>query len=227
MCRSIKDCALVFNAIHGVDEKDPSTVFTPFEFRELPNLDGLRIAYGNNQPEAFLEELRQMGAELTQLPALPNFSTSSIGPESAAAFDYYVADRVREATERGETPTGRFMGNGRTVTAMEFLQSHRRRLHLMQQWDEILKDYDLFVGGLGGATNQTGHPAVVVPWTFGTQTANDGTVSPAQPRTVTLFGHVFEDDRVLNVAHAYQIRHDWHLRRPTITAPAASQGNGR
>jgi Asp-tRNA(Asn)/Glu-tRNA(Gln) amidotransferase A subunit family amidase len=225
MCRSIKDCAIVFNTIHGSDEKDPSTLFAPFEFRELPNLNGMRIAYGNNSPQAFLDELREMGATLSPMPELPNFATSGIGQESAAAFDYYVADRVREAEARGETPTGRFMGNGRTSTALDFIQGHRRRWILMQKYDEILRPYDMFVGGLGGATNQTGHPAVVVPYTFGSTTANDGTVSPEQPRTVTLYGNVFDDDKVLSVAHAYQIRHDWHLRRPTITAPAASQGN--
>ena len=32
ICRTIEDCAMVFNAIHGVDPKDPSTVMTPFHF---------------------------------------------------------------------------------------------------------------------------------------------------------------------------------------------------
>jgi Asp-tRNA(Asn)/Glu-tRNA(Gln) amidotransferase A subunit family amidase len=217
MCRTIEDCALVFNAIHGADPKDPSTVTTPFEFRRLPNLSGLRIAYAPNAPEAFLSDLRAMGATLSELPELPNTGGSSFGAESAAAFDYWVADRVREAEAKGETPTGRFMGNGRTGTALDFLNGMRRRWIMMQKWDEILKDYDVMVGGLAsGQSNQTGHPAVVVPYTFGSTTANDGTVSPEQPRTVTLYGNVFDDDKVLSVAHAYQIAHDWHLRRPKL-----------
>ena len=32
ICRTIEDCAMVFNAIHGVDPKDPSTVMTPFNY---------------------------------------------------------------------------------------------------------------------------------------------------------------------------------------------------
>ena len=32
ICRTVEDCAMVFNAIHGVDPKDPSTVMMPFEF---------------------------------------------------------------------------------------------------------------------------------------------------------------------------------------------------
>ena len=31
ICRTIEDCAMVFNAIHGVDPRDPSTVMMPFE----------------------------------------------------------------------------------------------------------------------------------------------------------------------------------------------------
>jgi Asp-tRNA(Asn)/Glu-tRNA(Gln) amidotransferase A subunit family amidase len=219
MCRTIEDCALVFNVVHGSDPKDPSTVTTPFEFRRLPNLNGLRIAHAANAPEAFLTSLREMGATLSELPELPNPGGSSFGPESAAAFDYWVAERVREAEARGETPTGRFMGNGRTSTALDFINGMRRRWIMMQQWDEVLKNYDLFVGGLAsGPSNQTGHPAVVVPYAFESTTNNEGVVSPAQPRTVTLFGHVFDDDKVLSVAHAYQIKHDWHLRRPELPA---------
>jgi Asp-tRNA(Asn)/Glu-tRNA(Gln) amidotransferase A subunit family amidase len=219
MCRTVEDVALVFNVIHGADPKDPSTVTTPFEFKRLQNLNGLRVAYAPNQPEAFLDSLREMGATLSELPALPNPGGSSFGPESAAAFDYWVAERVKEAEAKGETPTGRFMGNGRTSTALDFMQGMRRRWIMMQQWDEILKNYDMFVGGLAsGQSNQTGHPAVAVPYTFGTTTNNDGVVSPEQPRTVTIYGHVFEDDRILSVAHAYQIKHDWHTHRPKLQA---------
>ncbi len=36
MCRSALDCALVFNAIHGSDEKDPGSLTTPFRFDPAP-----------------------------------------------------------------------------------------------------------------------------------------------------------------------------------------------
>src|SRR6478736_4409784 len=43
ICRTIEDCAMVFNAIHGVDEKDPSTVMAPFQFDPAIKLSSLRI----------------------------------------------------------------------------------------------------------------------------------------------------------------------------------------
>jgi Asp-tRNA(Asn)/Glu-tRNA(Gln) amidotransferase A subunit family amidase len=215
MCRSIEDCALVFNVVHGADPKDPATVTTPFEFKRLQNLNGIRVGHVANAPESFLASLRDMGATLSPLPELPPINSPSIGVEGAAAFEYYIDEKLRAFEENGgpEVPT-RFQ-NGRTPTALTYLQAQRRRWLLMQEWDKLLADFDIFVGGLN-ASNQTGHPAVVLPYTFGSTTNQQGEVSHEQPRTVTIFGHVFADDLVLNVAHAYQIKHDWHQRRPNI-----------
>jgi Asp-tRNA(Asn)/Glu-tRNA(Gln) amidotransferase A subunit family amidase len=215
MCRTIEDCAIVFNVIHGSDPKDPSTLTMPFEFKRLPNLNGLRVGFAANSPEPFLTSLREMGAELKELPAMPTVPTSGFGVESAAAFDYWVGEKAREAEAAGETPTGRFMGGGRTTTALEYMQGQRRRLIMMQKWEEALDGFDVMIGGLN-ASNTTGHPAVVVPYAFESTTNNEGVVSPAQPRTVTIFGNLFEDDVILNVAHAYQMKHDWHTRHPSL-----------
>jgi Asp-tRNA(Asn)/Glu-tRNA(Gln) amidotransferase A subunit family amidase len=215
MCRTIEDCAIVFNVIHGSDPKDPSTLTMPFEFKRLPNLNGLRVGFAANSPEPFLTSLREMGAELKELPAMPTVPTSGFGVESAAAFDYWVGEKAREAEAAGETPTGRFMGGGRTTTALEYMQGQRRRLIMMQKWEEALDGFDVMIGGLN-ASNTTGHPAVVVPYAFESTTNNEGVVSPAQPRTVTIFGNLFEDDVIINVAHAYQIKHDWHARHPSL-----------
>ena len=43
LCRSVEDCALVFNTIHGADEKDPATLTTPFRFQRNPDLSTFRI----------------------------------------------------------------------------------------------------------------------------------------------------------------------------------------
>ena len=37
-----------------------------------------------------------------------------------------------------------------------------------------------------------------------------------QPTTTTLIGDLFADDKILSVAHAYQVRTDWHMRRPEM-----------
>ena len=48
MCRSVEDCALVFNAIYGADGKDDTVVDAPFEWNPDVPLSKLRIAYVKN-----------------------------------------------------------------------------------------------------------------------------------------------------------------------------------
>jgi Asp-tRNA(Asn)/Glu-tRNA(Gln) amidotransferase A subunit family amidase len=238
MCRSILDCALVFNAIHGSDPKDPATVTTPFEFRYMTDLRGVRVGVSGAQPESFVNSLRDMGATISELPALPPINTPSINVEGAAAMDFWMAPALAAAEQGGPTPAQRFQ-NGRTTTALEYLQAQRRRQIVMNVWQEILQDFDIMLGGLN-ASNQTGHPAAVVQYGFGPRPAGGGgggrgggaggaagggapeapaappAPTPDQPLCTTVFGHLFADDLVLSVAHAYQARHDWHLRKPDL-----------
>ena len=82
---------------------------------------------------------------------------------------------------------------------------------LSSEMADLMKDFDMYVSGNGdvGLTNQTGHPAVIVPYMM-----SDGEHS--QPVCTTIIGNLFEDDRILSVAHAYQQATDWHLRRPKL-----------
>jgi Asp-tRNA(Asn)/Glu-tRNA(Gln) amidotransferase A subunit family amidase len=109
MCRTVEDCALVFNTIHGADEKDPATVTAPFRFNRNIDLSKLRVGFDDGSPKAVVDKLRELGAQLKPIPARPNQSgISGLGVESAAAFDMYVSslppayvDSVLAATGRG------------------------------------------------------------------------------------------------------------------------------
>src|SRR5262249_3624393 len=64
---------------------------------------------------------------------------------------------------------------GRTPTAMEFVQSQRRRQMLITAWQEYLKDIDLYVGAADtGIHAQTGHPVAVVQMAFGVRAGGRG-----------------------------------------------------
>jgi Asp-tRNA(Asn)/Glu-tRNA(Gln) amidotransferase A subunit family amidase len=99
ICRTIEDCALVFNAIHGVDPKDPSTVMTPFRFdRDISGakLASLRIGVDANAPKEFVDKLRELGAKPKPIGPRPQFQGGALGIESAAAFDSYVQAKAKE-----------------------------------------------------------------------------------------------------------------------------------
>lgn len=208
LCRTIEDCALVFNAIHGSDEKDPGTLTTPFRFQRDIDLSSLTIGFDDDAPESFVDALEGLGANPQPMPELPEGSSNALSVESSAAFDFHVGPRVEAATQAGEElDEGRFM-RGRDTLALDFLQSQRRRHLLQKEMARAMEGFDLFVSGRGRIrlTNQTGHPSVVLPYDFGGD--------PPQPRTTVLLGDVFADDVLLSVAHRYQASTDWHTRRP-------------
>jgi Asp-tRNA(Asn)/Glu-tRNA(Gln) amidotransferase A subunit family amidase len=223
MCRAVEDCALVFNAIHGASEKDPASLTAPFRFERRPDLSAMRIGYTDDAPESFLETLRELGADPRPMNELPDGRSNALGVESSAAFDFYVAPDGQEpepipqdAGEQERRDRGRFRG-GRDVRALDFMQGQRRRLILMKEMARAMEGFDMFVSGSGevGLTNQTGHPAAIVQYGFGVRNPDDD--SPTEmPLTTTLIGDLFADDKILSVAHAFQVATDWHIRRPPL-----------
>jgi Asp-tRNA(Asn)/Glu-tRNA(Gln) amidotransferase A subunit family amidase len=99
LCRTVEDCAMVFGAIHGVDEKDPSTVTAPFHFdRNIP-LATLRIGVDPNAPKEVVAKLRELGAKLRDVgprPTVAGIGGLGLGVEGAAAFDEYVRRKAKE-----------------------------------------------------------------------------------------------------------------------------------
>jgi Asp-tRNA(Asn)/Glu-tRNA(Gln) amidotransferase A subunit family amidase len=224
ICRSVEDCALVFGAIHGASELDPTSVTTPFTFERAPDLSSLRIGYMDDAPEAFLRVLTGLGASLRPMRSLPEGRADQLGVESAAAFDFHVAPGGEEPSplpaglsqeERGRL--NRFR-DGRATLAVDYVNAQRRRLLLMQEMAEAMRGFDMFVSGSGevALTNDTGHPAAVVPYDFGVRNPEADTPT-TMPLTTVLVGDLYQDDKILSVAHAFQAVTDWHLRRPDLS----------
>lgn len=235
MTRSALDCALVYDVLRGVDNRDPSTVYAPFPFD--PNLDvtTLRVGYlkaafeedysGQQADAATLAVLRNLGVNLQPM-ALPEdlpvgAMLMTLSVEAAAAFDALtrtggVDQMVRQ--ERNAWP--HTFRSARFVPAVEFLQANRARTLLMQQMAETLQDIDVFIspsfgGGTLRITNLTGHPCVCLPNAL--NPLEDAADSPRrQPGSITFAGNLYKDAEVLALAHAYQQATDYHRRRPPI-----------
>jgi Asp-tRNA(Asn)/Glu-tRNA(Gln) amidotransferase A subunit family amidase len=265
ICRSVEDCAMVFNVIHGVDPKDPSTVMTPFTFDRGIKLAKLRIGVDPNAPKEFVDKLRELGMQPKDIgprPTVPGIGGGGLNVEYAAAFDDYVQRKAKEigldlntvvTPTTGGAPfpgTGqaapttpmspadwnpRFV-NGRTVKAFEFMQNQRRRYVLVAKWGEFMKDLDMFIGAPAAdiAPNaQTGHPCVVVPYKFDVPAQQGGgggrgagappaTPTPPavplnpQPICAVITGALYNDDKILSVAHQFQTHNDVYLKHPTL-----------
>jgi aspartyl-tRNA(Asn)/glutamyl-tRNA(Gln) amidotransferase subunit A len=60
------------------------------------------------------------------------------------------------------------------------------------------------------STNLAGLPGMSIPCGF----------SSGLPVGLQIIGNYFGEARMLNVAHQYQLAHDWHLRQPAGLATA-------
>jgi aspartyl-tRNA(Asn)/glutamyl-tRNA(Gln) amidotransferase subunit A len=60
------------------------------------------------------------------------------------------------------------------------------------------------------AVNLAGLPGMSIPCGFG----DPGTSGPAMPVGLQIIGNYFDEARMLNVAHQYQLATDWHSRAP-------------
>ncbi len=125
---------------------------------------------------------------------------------------------------------------GRFPRAFDFVQQQRRRQILITQMAALLQDFDMYVPSANGYDvglhAQTGHPCAVVPYKFEPQPAGRGgrggggggaandstppiTYNP-QPICTVLAGNLYYDDKILSVAHQYQIHTDWHTKHPSL-----------
>jgi Asp-tRNA(Asn)/Glu-tRNA(Gln) amidotransferase A subunit family amidase len=100
IARTSEDAAMVFNVIHGVDEKDPSTVTMPFQFNRSIDLGALRIGVDDKAPKELVDKLRELGMKPVSIgprPTVPGMSGSGgLDVEDTAAFDSYVQVKAKE-----------------------------------------------------------------------------------------------------------------------------------
>ena len=232
ICRTVEDCALVFQAISGPDEKDLTVVDLPFNWDPQQDLKTIRIGYlkssfdrkpreGNERDKKTIEEnkkalevFRSLGIELIPFD-LPEFSTRRISfiltTEAAAAFDELTrSDRddllVRQTG--GAWPNS--FRQARFVPAVEYIQANRARVQLMQEMAEKMEGIDVFIAPRGSTTdltNLTGHPAVIVPSGF----REDGT-----PTAIVIIGNLFAEAKTLRAAKAFQDATAFHLKHPDL-----------
>ena len=119
ICRTVEDCAIVFNAIYGPDGIDQTLYDAPFNYDSRIKLKKLRIGYlkgdfdkekgeRKENDEATLQKMRALGAQLISIE-LPDYPVGNIrfvlSTEGAApGFDPSAGDTAL----RGEWNRGSY-----------------------------------------------------------------------------------------------------------------------
>ena len=217
ICRSIEDCALVFDAIYGSDGLDETVVDRPFHWPPSRDLRTLRVGYvENGTPNADrrdLTVLRELGVELVPIELPRRFPVSAmtviLDAEAATVFDELTRQGVTEGLNRWPS----IWRAARYVPAVEYLRANRLRSMLLTEMNQVLERVDVYVGGDDLViTNLTGHPSAVLPDGF---TVRDGV---RRPYSITFTGKLYGEVDLLAVAHAYQQATGHHLERPKLSA---------
>jgi Asp-tRNA(Asn)/Glu-tRNA(Gln) amidotransferase A subunit family amidase len=226
MARSVEDCALVFDRIHGADGRDPTARTAPFNWDSERPLSEFRIGYfrrgfesqrATDHDVAALETLRSLGVEPVPVDLPSDYPLNALriilNAEAAAAFDELTLSGQDDLLVR-QTP-GSWPNSFRTarmIPAVEYIQANRIRTMLMGALEAALEGIDVFITptsgpGVSMMTNLTGHPAVVVPSGFNA----NGT-----PVSTVFIGQLWADAETLRVAKAWQDATDFHTRRPPL-----------
>lgn len=230
MCRSAEDCALVFAAIHGADDLDPTARDLPFTYDATRPLSDLRIGYfrsafeeaeseNDRRRKAFddatLDALRGLGIDLipVELPSqypLNAVRAAVLSAEAGAAFSELTLSGRVDEIERSSWPNT--FRQARFIPAVEYINANRVRTLAMQAMHETMRNIDVFVtpsygGNVLVLTNLTGHPAVCLP---------NGFTEEGTPVSISFVGRLWGEGDVLRVAKAYQDATDFHRRRPPL-----------
>lgn len=226
ICRSVEDCAIVFNAIYGPDGLDQSVQSYPFRYDALYPVRHLKVGYQRSVFEqdyensksdlATLEKLKEMGFELIpiELPKMPiNAMSFILSSEAAAAFDDLTrSNRDDELVRQIRNAWPNVFRMSHFVPAVEYIQANRLRYMVIQEMQKLMNQVDVYVtpsfeGDNLLLTNLTGHPCVVMPNGF----RENGT-----PVSITFTGKLYEEGELLSFAGAYQKVTDFNKKHPPL-----------
>lgn len=235
MCRTVEDCAVVFDAIYGPDGKDNSIVDLPFNWEPDLDIRNLRIGYHTKfiehelidsptggwalsfrraEQEAVRNVVRffeDRGFDLFPLDfELPHGGESFIlVVESAASFDRFFRNRGDQFDQLKYSNWKHHFKRYRFTPAVEYIQATRYRSMIMEAMDQALKDVDVYIEvtySTVWSTNNTGHPLVVVPCGF----------YEGRPLSVSFVGKLFQEAELLALAKSFQDATNYHRMHPEL-----------
>ena len=133
------------------------------------------------------------------------------------------------------------------LPAVDYVNAQRARTKLCKDWWDLFKSHDVILTPRENTsvTNITGTPSIVVPTGFVVPPQNGGPTlagrgaSPPRthndslraealrpfppsttplPTAIYIMGPIFQDEKILSIAHAFQGATDFHLKRPPAFA---------
>jgi Asp-tRNA(Asn)/Glu-tRNA(Gln) amidotransferase A subunit family amidase len=177
MCRSVEDCALVFDAIHGADPKDPTSVSAPFRWEPDSEVRGLRVGVVQADIEALESEpyqsaieealrvLAKLGVALERVE-IPDYPYQAVyeavrGSEAAVGFeDLIVGGHLDTLVNEGPNAWKSIFPVARLTPAVVYLKAQQMRALMQADAARLLEDVDVCVAPADGPASPVETPAL-------------------------------------------------------------------
>ncbi len=242
MCRSVRDCEIVFDAIRGKDSLDASSKDFPKQAK--PDLKNLRIGVLKDSFEKAQKEVSENFSK--SLEVLKTFATvemnvtvpefpygaavgTIVDAEGAAAFrDLIESGKIKELA----SPEGRIGGySASLVTAVDYLHAMRLRVPARKAWAEMFKKIDLLVAPSRSTvaypidkTFNQAYPGITATSPIGSSnlvgvpaiSIPNGFGQNNLPTGIQFVGAPWSEYLLLAVADKYQQATDFHKKRPSV-----------
>ncbi|MDQ5844183.1 MAG: amidase [Acidobacteriota bacterium] len=246
MCRSAKDCGLVFNAIAGKDPLDPTSKDRPPRRTAVARgkqprlrLGVMKDSYDKAQPEVKENFLRSLDvlkkfAKVEMDVKLPDFP---YGPAVGTIVDAEGAAAFRDLIESGRTqqlasPNGRVGGySASLVSAVDYLHAMRMRVPIRRAWNEMFKKIDVLVAPSRATVaypiNKTfdqAYPGITASSPIGASnlvgvpaiSIPNGFGQNHLPTGIQFIGPAWSEPSLIDIADKYQQATDWHRMQPKL-----------
>lgn len=211
MARRVDDLGIILAAIYGPDQQDPTVSDRAFRWPPQRPLDfrNLRIGVADeSSDDETLQVMCELGCQIKQVSLPQGFPlwpmTKTIDIEGAAIFDALM----RAGETEGWNAWTKIFQSAQYVSAVDYLRMQRVRRRLMLEFEKAIADVDVLWNMRDLVyTNLTGHPSVILPIQI---EENRGRKTP---KMLTITGHLFDEERLLAVAHSFVDR--WGVSLPT------------
>lgn len=244
IARTVEDCALVFDSIHGPDGLDPSVVDRPFYWPLGRDIRSLRVGYteslfeedrakkaekeeekaGLGEWQQFdkrtLEVLRSLGVKLIPIKLPEKYPIEPLSliltAEATTTFDELTrSGRDDLMVRQVEQAWPNVFRQGELIPAVEYIRANRIRTLLLEEMAKIMADLDVYVCPSYGGDNLLLTNLTGHP----SVVVPNGFRSDGTPTSITFLGKLYGETEALALAHAYQQATDFHLKRPVLKEP--------
>jgi len=242
IARAAEDCALIFDAIQGRDDLDPTVEDRPFPWPPAGDFRKLRVGFiealfsedytkwaESEDEKAYMREwaeidrstldtLRRMGVKLVPIELPSTLPAAELGliltAEAACAFDDLTrSGRDREMTRQTRDAWPNVFRQGQFIPAVEYIRANRIRSLWMREMERVMEKVDLYVVPSYGGDNLLVTNLTGHPAVV---VPNGHVSSDGTPTSITFQGKLHGESEVLALAHAFQRETGFHLKRPRL-----------